>query len=293
MKNNLPYFSHYSTTHDEPIMQAFLSEYGFEGYGRFWILCEKIAASPNAALDISGRIVKMAIARTLGLGTDDFDSFIRFLSAPDIKLIRLENGLITNDQVQEDYVNVTKKRIKDRENYHLNNNPTSKTPVPTSEIIQNRVEYSTLDQSSSSGGGKNPPPQTTTTTIQKFLEVSKKAGFVIDSRVAANILAVGFPPDWIEGDFNLPKHLADRIKNDPKYKDKPPQELKRLYIKSFTWPDIQEDFPEWRELKKAEAIVHEENREMESLNLREAYENMLRDRHGNTSEIPSDDNIEF
>jgi hypothetical protein len=162
MKNDLPYFSHYSTAHDEPRMQALLAEHGFEGYGRFWILCEKIAASPNAVLDISSRVIKLTIARTLGLDPEDFDDFMGFLNAPDVKLIKLENGLITTDQLQEDYRRVAKKRKTDRVNYHSNDNPSTETaipasemPVPTSEKIQNRVENNILDQSTEDQNIKN------------------------------------------------------------------------------------------------------------------------------------------
>ena len=140
MKYDLPYFSHYSTTHNEPRIQALLAEYGLEGYARYWILCKIIASSPNVKLDIASRIIKLTVARALGLSTENFDSFIEFLNAPDIKLIRLENGSITTDQLQEDYQRVSKKRERDRNNYNSDNDPATVLSIPSAENIQSRVE---------------------------------------------------------------------------------------------------------------------------------------------------------
>jgi hypothetical protein len=89
------------------------------------------------------------------------------------------------------------------------------------------------------------PTTTTTTVIQKFLEASKIAGFVLDGKTAG-ILAAGLPPDWVDGPFSFPEYAAGQIKTDPKYRDKPPQELKRLFIAALAWSDLQESFPEWR-----------------------------------------------
>ena len=136
-------------------MQALLAEYGFEGYGRFWVLCEKIAASPNAFLDVSSRVIKLTIARTLGLSAEDFDSFIRFLSEPDIDLIKIDNGIISTDQLQEDFQRVIKKRKKDRDGYTYKTPsselpiPLAETPFPTAENIQSREEKSREDDSNS------------------------------------------------------------------------------------------------------------------------------------------------
>ena len=44
MRDDLPYFSHDNNAQDHPKMQALIAEYGFEGYGRFWALHERIAA---------------------------------------------------------------------------------------------------------------------------------------------------------------------------------------------------------------------------------------------------------
>ena len=247
MKNDLPYFSHYNTTHDMPKMQALMAEFGMAGYGRYWILCEKIAASPNATLDISNRAIKLAVARALELCADEFDDFINFLSDSDIELIKFENGIITTEQLIENYNRVSKKRQHDRSAYYSDDNPRSdlqipsaKTSIPRSENIQSKV-----NKSSSS--------TTTTATIQNFLEASKKAGFTLDNKIAVRILAGGLNSDWLDGPFNFLECAAHRVKTDPHYRDKSLQELKRLFISSLTWPDLQESFQEWRGKQQGEA----------------------------------------
>jgi hypothetical protein len=149
MKNNLPYFAHYSSTHNQPVMQALLAEYGFEGYGKYWFFCEKIASCPNAVLDISSRVIRLTIARDMGMSAEEFDSFIRFLNAPDIKLVKFENGIITTDFLQEDYQKVLKKRNRDRSEKNPVNDPLTvlQFPIaenskPTTENTQSRVDKS-------------------------------------------------------------------------------------------------------------------------------------------------------
>lgn len=117
------------------------------------------------------------------------------------------------------------------------------TQAESESVVSN--QYSEF--SSSSGEVVSQPPQTTT-TIQKFLEASKKAGFILDGKAADTILATtDISPDWLDGSFTFPEYAADQIKTDPKYRDKPQRELKRLYISSLTWPDFREGFPEWRD----------------------------------------------
>ena len=117
MKNNLPFFSHYNSTHNEPRYQALIAEFGMAGYGRYWVLCEKIASSPGALLDLSSRVIRLTIVKALDFSSDEFDSFISFLGADDIGLVRIQGGMVTTDQIQEDYRRVTKKRLKDRDAY--------------------------------------------------------------------------------------------------------------------------------------------------------------------------------
>jgi hypothetical protein len=154
MKNDLPYFKHYNAIHNEPRMQALLAEHGFEGYGRYWALCEIIASSPNASFNISSRVIKLTVARAMEMNAEEFDRFIGFLSAPDINLIRVENDIITADFLQEDYQRVQKKRGWDRDDYNSSTGtvsekliPVTENAKPVSENIQSIVDQNILDQS--------------------------------------------------------------------------------------------------------------------------------------------------
>jgi hypothetical protein len=114
MKNDLPYFSHDNNASQHPKMKALIAQYGFEGYGRFWALNERIAQS-NAKLDISRKVYKLSLADELKLTNTELDEFINFLADSEIDLINYENGIITTDRITENYEFLMCKREKDRE----------------------------------------------------------------------------------------------------------------------------------------------------------------------------------
>jgi len=261
MKYDLPYFSHYSTTHNEPKMQALLAEYGYEGYGRYWILCEKIAASPNAILDISSRVIKLTIARTLELSVEDFDDFIEFLNAPDIKLVSLENNIVTTDLLQENYLKVAKKRERNKTDYQksLTDFPiqTSETSIQTSENTQSKVEYSTVDQSKEDKSSSS--KEISTTTL--FINLCKDLGYAISSKKAQETINAGIEPDWLS-EPSYPERIANKIQEE--YSDKPPEEKQKLFISLLTQADIITGFPEWRKTKEAGIKAQEERQQHEA-----------------------------
>jgi len=111
MKDNLPFFSHDNNARRHPKMKALIAEYGFEGYGRFWALNERIAESSGAFIDISKKVNKLDLASELGLDGKGLDSFLAFLSDPEIDLINLEDNVITTDRVTE----LFNKTIENRE----------------------------------------------------------------------------------------------------------------------------------------------------------------------------------
>jgi len=280
MKHDLPYFSHYSTTHNEPRMQALLAEHGFEGYGRYWTLCEIIASSPNAILDISSRIIKLPVARALGLNAEEFDSFIVFLSAPDIKLIRLENCLVTTDQLQEDYQRVTKKRERDRADYNPIADPPPDLSIPVEEITfplpentqsrvdQSRVDQSTIDQSTkdnSSSTSKNyKDGNCSETTTNDFINKCKILGYSI-SRAMAEKICAGMDTSWLYGEFAYPEFVDEKVVRNDRYSGKPHDEMLRIFIGTAKrWDEHQEEFHEWRNKKIAEAAAQEERRQEEA-----------------------------
>jgi hypothetical protein len=95
MKDNLPYFSHDNNARRHPKMRALIAEFGYEGYGRFWALNEKIAESSGAVLDISRKVNRLDLAQELGFTGDKLDEFLSFLSDPEIGLIGFTEGKIT------------------------------------------------------------------------------------------------------------------------------------------------------------------------------------------------------
>jgi hypothetical protein len=97
-------------------MQALIAEYGFEGYGRFWALNERIAASGGAAIDVSKKVNKMALARSLGLNEAGTDEFLAFLSDPEIDLVNISGeGILTTDRTREDFKITQENREKARD----------------------------------------------------------------------------------------------------------------------------------------------------------------------------------
>ena len=264
MKNDLPYFSHYSTTHNMPKIQALMAEFGMAGYGRYWILCEKIASSPEAALDISNRAVKLAVARSLELCADEFDNFINFLSDSDIGLVKFENGIITADQLTESYNHVSKKRQHDRSVYHSEDIPTSDLQIPSSEMsisstknIQSKVNKSKVNKISSS---TTVDGETTTTTI--FINLCKYFEYSLDLKTAQKI-STGIDPAWLSGAFTYPEYIAEAIQEN--YADKPQEQRRKLFRALLTADDRKSDFPAWRESKTAKAATQEKRRQQEAV----------------------------
>jgi hypothetical protein len=76
----------------------------------------------------------------------------------------------------------------------------------------------------------------------------------MDLKAAEKILKKNnFSPAWYNGRFNFPEYIALRIKADPRYKDKPDQELKRLFLSAFSWDDFQDEFLKWRSEQESRA----------------------------------------
>jgi hypothetical protein len=115
MKDNLPYFSHDNNARNHPKMKALIAEYGYEGYGRFWALNERIAEISGACIDISKKVNRLDLAKELGLDGNGLDKFLDFLSDPEIDLINIQEGKVTTDRVTELFSKTMKGREKDRD----------------------------------------------------------------------------------------------------------------------------------------------------------------------------------
>jgi hypothetical protein len=134
MKDNLPYFSHDNNARRHPKMKALIAEFGYEGYGRFWALTERIAESSGACIDISKKVNKLDLAQELGLNNDGLDKFLAFLSDPEIDLINLENNRITTDRITELFSKTMENREEERERKRAKNGkddfPDGKEKIP-------------------------------------------------------------------------------------------------------------------------------------------------------------------
>jgi hypothetical protein len=95
-------------------MKALIAEFGYEGYGRFWVLNERIAESSGALIDISKKVNKLDLAQELGLNNDGLDKFLGFLSDPEIDLINFENNKITTDRTTELFEKTMENREEER-----------------------------------------------------------------------------------------------------------------------------------------------------------------------------------
>jgi hypothetical protein len=134
VKNNLPYFSHDNNARRHPKMKALIAELGYEGYGRFWVLNERIAESSGAYIDISKKVNKLDLAQELGLNGDGLDKFLSFLSDPEIDLINMKDNIITTDRTLELFEKTMENREDERERKRSKNGkndfPDGKEEIP-------------------------------------------------------------------------------------------------------------------------------------------------------------------
>jgi hypothetical protein len=108
--------------------------------------------------------------------------------------------------------------------------------------------------------------QPETTTIQNFLDECKKAGFILDRKIAGEILNTGLDPAWLTRPFSFPECVAENIRNA--YPDRPPAEQRRLFISALKWEDLREEYSSWRE-NQARETATQEKRQLQEAALQE------------------------
>ena len=115
MKFNLPYFQHYSDSHNQPQFKLLRAKYGWAGEGKYWALKNIIASSDNCLLDISNPLNLGVYASDLDMEYEEFKKFIDFLCSRDCGLlVRVENYVSCED-IQETFETVMKQRKASRE----------------------------------------------------------------------------------------------------------------------------------------------------------------------------------
>jgi hypothetical protein len=96
-------------------MKALIAEYGYEGYGKFWALNERIAESSGACIDISKKVNKLDLAQELGFNGEELDKFLAFLADPEIDLINMRDNIITTDRITEVFEKIMEEREDERD----------------------------------------------------------------------------------------------------------------------------------------------------------------------------------
>jgi len=114
MKNDLPYFSHDNNARNHPKLKALKGKYSWEGLAKFWALCEIIAETNGAFIDISRKINKLNLISELDFNEIELDEFLSFLSDPEIDLINIQDNKITTDRINELHKEVMNKREQAR-----------------------------------------------------------------------------------------------------------------------------------------------------------------------------------
>jgi len=250
-------------------MKALIAEFGFEGYGRFWVLCERVAESSNARVDISKKVNKLDLAAELGLDGNGLDKFLAFLADPEIDLINLEDGVITVDRISERFTEVTKDRedARDRKARKKEKPESSGEPCESSdgkgessgELYKkvNKRKESKVNESKqekinfekeSGGGGKSPPKTKTEEPPPLFLDIKNKIaaeGFFLGDK-DIDLLISKTDPAWF-GENCFVEFIAETARGKPRYSEKTREEKRGLFrFLLFNAPERKDEFPRWR-----------------------------------------------
>ena len=163
MKNNIEYYRHSAVSDQHPKFKMLRNRYGWEGEGKFWALNNRIAQAENCCLNITKKYNKASIANDLGFKIDEFDEYIQFLIGDCELVIQTEEGL-TTDTIQENFLNVSEKRMRNKIGYQNrqkkgmsedlsggdpdeSENQHAKTENQPDELIQSKVKESKVKES--------------------------------------------------------------------------------------------------------------------------------------------------
>jgi hypothetical protein len=122
---------------------------------------------------------------------------------------------------------------------------TSKTPNG------NENENGNFNGNDDDNGGPDPSSALFINSIHKE---SEKAGFILDDGLARRIAESGIDPAYLAGPHNFFQFAGEQI-NTGKYGNKPYEEKRLLFVKSFTWESSRADFPAWRDKRQIKAAA--------------------------------------
>lgn len=98
-----------------------------------------------------------------------------------------------------------------------------------------------------------------TTTILFIQNKAKEKDFFISSKQAEQFLTL--PLDWLEGDFSFIEFAAMKIRENT---DKSQSDQERLFVKSWSYQNLKDEFPDWREKKIIAAKEKKRKKEIEN-----------------------------
>jgi uncharacterized phage protein (TIGR02220 family) len=160
MKENIEYYRHFSGADQHPKFEMLRAKYGWSGDGKFWALNNRIALASNCVLDLSKKYVKASIANALDFTLSEFDEFVIYLLEECDLIIETDSG-ITTEEVQENYIKVAEKRMRNKAGYvkkpilktaesstklaGIENQPTG-MQIQLSENIQTKVKETKVNE---------------------------------------------------------------------------------------------------------------------------------------------------
>lgn len=114
----MEYFLHDSDSFYDIKCQRLVARLGFDGYGRWWLLCELLAAEPGHALPVETDEDRLILARRLGYGNwlcSDDEAVARagelIGELRDIGLVeKREDGCVWSPRLYENAAHLAKKR---------------------------------------------------------------------------------------------------------------------------------------------------------------------------------------
>ena len=177
MKNNIPYYQHFTNSDQHPKFKMLRVKYGWEGEGKFWALNNRIGLSENCMLNLNLKYNESSIASDLDFSIEKFREFIDYLTT-DCELILREDGYITTKTITENLEKVMKKRRINKTGYEKHVSDTfrhiqlSENAIQLSENIQSKVNKSKVNKSKvnkDSGKSSTPLPE-----IKTFSDTAKR-----------------------------------------------------------------------------------------------------------------------
>lgn len=109
----MAWFQHDTDAANDMKLEQVIDEFGMIGYGRWWRLCEMLAAETGHRLEIGNERVARIVSRRLKCSTSDMMKFIIFLH--DIDLVTMNgDGFISNERMNRQAEQAGAKRANGR-----------------------------------------------------------------------------------------------------------------------------------------------------------------------------------